>query len=113
MDSAEVRASKRANLYAGLLENIKSRGLDTPQYIDKIDEYMQLWDISQMLNDDIELRGTYVEWQNSANQKGTQANKSISERVKVSSQMLSIWIALGFRDLAKATPVQVDDPDEL
>lgn len=107
------REEQRKELYQGLLDDLKIRGLNTIQYIDKVNEYMQLWDIAQMLNDDIMQRGVYVEWQNGEKQKGTQPNKSIAERTKVSSQMLSIWIALGFRDIAKASPVQVVDDDEL
>lgn len=66
-----------------------------------------------MLEQDIADRGVYLEYQNGANQKGTTDNKSVEKLVRVSSQMLSLWAALGFREQANnAKPVGGED-DEL
>lgn len=108
-----ARAKKRDELRSDLLADLKNRGLTEAFFTDKVEEYMQLWDIAQYLQDDIEQRGVYLEYKHGANQSGTTENKSLASRVKVSSQMLSIWIALGFRDRAKDNGQSADDVDAL
>ena len=83
-----------------LEDDLESRGLISEPYKDKVDEYMRLWCWLQMLNDDISVRGVFIEYQNGENQKG--------------SQMLSIWAALGFKDQAvKAKAAAGGEDDEL
>ena len=51
---------------------------------------------------------------NGENQKGTTDNKSLTIATRVSSQMLSIWAALGFKDQAvKAKAAAGGEDDEL
>lgn len=97
-----------------LLEDLESRGLIGKQYTDKVEEYMDLWCILKMLNEDVLKRGVFVEYSNGATQKGTTENKSLSNAVRVSSQMLNIWSALGFREQAVKIangPVGGEDDD--
>lgn len=107
--------NKREELRTSMLNDLENRGLLTAPYIDKVDEYMSLWDMAKKLDADIEERGVYLVYQHGANQSGTMENKSLAMRVKVSSQMLNIWSALGFRDRAvkSIAPAQVVDTDEL
>mgnify|MGYP000212950168 CR=1 FL=1 len=92
-----------------LEDDLESRGLISEPYKDKVDEYMRLWCWLQMLNDDISERGVFIE-----NQKGTTDNKSLTIATRVSSQMLSIWAALGFKDQAvKAKAAAGGEDDEL
>lgn len=96
-----------------LLNDLSARGLISNPYLDKVDEYMGLWCLRRLLEEDIAARGVYVEYQNGANQRGTTDNKSVEKLVRVSSQMLSIWAALGFKEqAANAKPADGDD-DEL
>lgn len=95
-----------------MLDDLSLRGLVGAQYIDKVDEYMRLWCYLQMLNEDIINRGVYIEYQNGANQKGTTDNKSVSMATRVSSQMLNIWSALGFREQAVNTKPQSGGVDD-
>ena len=88
-----------------MLDVLEARGLLGKQYTDKVDEYMRLWCWLQMLNADIMERGVYVEYQNGEHQKGTTDNKSLSIATRVSSQMLAIWSALGFKDQAVKSKV--------
>lgn len=107
---------KREELRNSMLRDLESRGLSSAPYVDKVDEYMNLWDIAQMLNYDIATRGVYIEYQHGGGQSGTTENKSLAMRVKVSTQMLNIWSALGFRERAvKSAPPtpQVVDEDAL
>ena len=46
-----------------LEDDLESRGLISEPYKDKVDEYMRLWCWLQMLNDDISVRGVFIEYQ--------------------------------------------------
>lgn len=100
-------------LHRELLDDLAIRGLISKPYIDKVDEYMGLWCLRRMLEEDIATRGVYVEYQNGANQRGTTDNKSVEKLVRVSSQMLSIWSALGFKEQAANAKPSGGDDDEL
>ena len=77
-------------------------------YQDLVNDYMKFWDFKNMLQEDIEKRGVSVLWQNSETQKGYRKNDSISELLKVNSQMLKILFDLGVR----ASDLEVDEEDE-
>ena len=83
-----------------MVDDLTARGLISKPYMDKVEEYMSLWCLSRMLEEDIAARGVYIEYQNGANQKGTTDNKSVEKLVRVSAQKLSIWTALGFKEQA-------------
>ena len=100
-------------LQQDLLDDLTARGLISKPYLDKAYEYMSLWCLKRMLEEDISERGVYVEYQNGANQKGTTDNKSVEKLVRVSSQMLSIWTALGFKEQANSAKTAGGDADEL
>ena len=111
--SKYTRSKEYTDLRKDMTDDLQARGLISKPYMDMVDEYMNLWCLRRMLDEDISERGVYVEYQNGANQKGTTDNKSVEKRVRVSSQMVSIWAALGFREQANnAKPVGGDD-DEL
>lgn len=101
------------DLKKDMLDDLTARGLVSRQYTDKVDEYMDLWCMRQMLTEDVRERGVFVEYVNGANQYGTTDNKSVGMITRVSAQMLSIWAALGFRDsavnAAKAGAVEDDE----
>lgn len=108
------RTAAYKKLKQDMLDDLEFRGMIGTQYTSKVDEYMQLWCILQMLTEDIMSRGVSVEYSNGATQKGTTENKSLSAATRVSSQMLNIWSALGFRDLAaNAKPPVGGEDDEL
>ena len=100
-------------LKADMLDDLAARGLISRQYTDKVEEYMDLWCMRQMLTEDVKARGVYVEYMNGANQFGTTDNKSVSIVTRVSAQMLSIWTALGFRDSAVNAKAGAGEDDEL
>lgn len=79
-------------------------------YRDLVDDYMKFWDFKNMLQKDIEERGVSILWQNSETQKGYKKNDSISELLKVNTQMLKILYDLGVR----ASDLEVvEEEDEL
>lgn len=106
------KSKEYKNLKKDLLDDLEARGLVGSQYTDKVEEYMDLWCLRNMLKEDIAERGVYVAYQNGANQKGTTDNKSVEKIVRVSSQLLSIWTALGFRDLANGAKVPAGGEDD-
>ena len=110
-----IYAKKREfrELQKDLLDDLTARGLISRPYMDKVEEYMGLWCLRRMLEEDIAARGVYVEYQNGANQWGTTDNKSVEKLVRVSSQMLSIWAALGFKEQAANAKPSDGDDDEL
>lgn len=76
-------------------------------YIDLVDDYMSLWDIKNRLIQDIRDRGVTVLWEN-GKQNGYKKNDSISELVKVNTQMLKI-----LNDLNLKPSPKVDDEYDL
>ena len=83
-----------------MLDDLEARGLISRPYIDKVEEYMELWVQLKMLNADIRERGVSIEYQNGENQKGTTDNKSLGIAIRVSGQMLNIFSALAYREQA-------------
>lgn len=107
------RNAEYKQLKQELLDDLEARGLVSRPYLDKAEEYMSLWCLRRMLEEDIAARGVYVEYQNGANQKGTTDNKSVEKLVRVSSQMLSLWTALGFREQAASAKAAGGEDDAL
>lgn len=77
-------------------------------YQDLVNDYMKFWDFKNMLQEDIEKRGVSVEWRNSATQYGYKKNDSVSELLKVNTQMLKILYDLGVR----ALDLEIEDDED-
>lgn len=77
---------------------------------DMIDQYMELWVTSQLLQADIDARGVSVSWSNSSTQYGVKKNDSVSEKLKVVNQMIMIRRELGLGDIQSSDG---DEDDEL
>lgn len=94
------------SLRSAMLESLKTRGLDSKAYTDKVDEYMDFWSRRRELRDDVAARGLTV-----MDERGRiSENRSVSLEVQVSRQMLAIFTALGFKpDDIKNVPEDSDD----
>lgn len=101
LDSEEYR-----DLRAEMLDQLIRNGTDGKVYEDLVDDYMAFWVDRQLLTDDIQHRGVVVSYNNGGGQKGKKKNDSITDKIKVSSQMLSILNTLGIR------VEQDNDPDD-
>lgn len=101
---------KRAEaLRRSMLDDLEARGLTDRQYTDKVEEYIDFWERRQQLRADIDERGVTVE-----DAKGnTVENRSVSLEIQTSRQMLAIFQALGFKDIACAARAAMEDDDEL
>lgn len=79
----------RKKLEKSFLEELGPNG-KKPHYLSLLNDYLNLWDISQDLSQDIKDRGVTIEWRNSETSFGTKDNPSISNLLKTNAQMLSI-----------------------
>lgn len=92
------------DLKQSLLSSLETRGLTGRVYADKVDEYMDFWQLLKELRADIAARGLTV-----VDDRGrVSENRSVSLSIQVSRQMLVIFNALGF----KQDDVSGGDPDD-
>lgn len=105
-DHSKTKAFK--TLRKSLLDNLAMRGIESPVYTDKVDEYMDFWVRRRQLLDDIQERGVTV-----MDDRGrVSENRSISLEIQASKQMLAIFTALGLKPEEMAAGRGADD-DEL
>lgn len=91
-------------LKRSLLSSLEARGLTEKVYADKVDEYMDFWQLLRELRADIADRGLTV-----VDDRGRiSENRSVSLSIQVSRQMLVIFNALGF----KQNDANGGDPDD-
>lgn len=96
-------------LKQSLLDNLQARGLVEDVYTDMVQNYMDLWERRQQLRADIEERGVSI----MDTKRGMPVeNRSVSLEAQVSAQMLRLYTALGFKDLAAAGAKAGGDPDD-
>lgn len=90
-----------------LLDQLERGGNDLPHFIDLVEDYMKMYVIKEMANDDILERGTYVEWRNSETQYGSKKNDSVDQILKTNQQMIKLLDKLGI-----SPDAGMDDMDE-
>lgn len=93
-----------------LYQNLESRGLATPVYVDQVEEYLTLCKMQKKIEADINKRGVMIF---DEKRKAYVDNPCISRRVQLSHQKLAIFAALGFKDTAVKYPAVADTDDEL
>ena len=76
----------RKKVKDSILAALVAKGMDSPYFLDLVEDYMDLWDIKTKLRKDLQERGPVVEWQNGANQKGLRKNDSVVEYPKISRE---------------------------
>ncbi len=91
-----------------MLKQLKDRNILESHYISLVDDYMELWNIKNLLIADINARGVNVEWNNGGGQSGVKKNDSVNELVRVNAQMLKILSELGIRG-ADIKHIEYDD----
>ena len=97
-----------AEIRRDLLDQLDRNGVIGKQYIDLVDDYMDLWVTKCLLVDDIQHRGVNVVYQNGPDQHGVKKNDSVEQRIKVNGQMLKLLSEIGIK------PVQTSgDGDDL
>ena len=97
----------RKKVRDSILAALVAKGMDSPYFLDLVEDYMDLWDIKRKLRVDLQQRGPVVEWQNGANQKGLRKNDSVVEYPKISKRMTDI-----LRQLEIVCRIEIDEPPE-
>ena len=111
MPKKAIKKGYEKELKEALLDNLAARGLVEEVYVDKVNEYMDLWRQRMMLKKDIEDRGITVY---DPKRDMDVENRSVSLEVQISRQMLAIFTALGFKDISvSAKPCGGGEDDDL
>ncbi|MDT2810055.1 hypothetical protein P7H43_06130 [Enterococcus asini] len=97
----------RKKVRDSILAALVAKGMDSPYFLDLVEDYMDLWDIKTKLRKDLQERGPVVEWQNGANQKGLRKNDSVVEYPKISKRMTDI-----LRQLEIDCRIEIDVPPQ-
>lgn len=98
----------KEKIYKSMIKQLKDRNILESHYISLVDDYMELWNIKNLLIEDIRERGVSVVWNNGGNQSGVKKNDSVNELVRVNAQMLKILSELGIRG-ADIKHIEYDD----
>ena len=93
-----------------LLNNLKARGLDSPIYTERANDYVSFRKIMDDLKADIEKNGTVTKDLKSGD---IVPRKSVSELAKVSRELGKIYQELAFTELAKKKQAEEPEEDEL
>lgn len=97
----------RPAIQQGLLDRLREQQNDGPYFLNLVDDYMAFWDIKNGLIQDVQKRGVMVKWENGEKQSGHKKNDSISELIRVNTQMMKILQQLNI----KAAMLQ-EEPEE-
>lgn len=95
-----------------LLDQLERKGVQGKYYIDLVNDYIALWEIKNMLIQDIKKRGVAIPWQTLNKdgeivQSGHKKNESIAELNKTNAQMLKILKELDI----KPEPIEPPEVD--
>lgn len=93
----------RRKIEKDLRDQLFEKGATQAHFMDLIDDYLALWDVKNMLIEDINERGVTV-----PGVRGAKKNDSIGELNKTNAQMLKILSELGL----KVSETKVDDDDD-
>ena len=85
--AVKSQKTRRKEIKKSLIEKLRSRGSDIALFTDKVDDYMQLWDLKEMLIEDIRETGLRTE--------DGKDNTSPKQLPIVNRQMLSLLKTLG------------------
>lgn len=84
---------KRSSIRNALIKDLKSKRIYVEPYIDMVEQYMNLWDASILLDADIKARGVQVE----DGRGGLKKNDSVAQLVNVIKQMNLVLDKLGLQ----------------
>lgn len=91
--TSKARTTARNKIERSLIEQMKAKKIYYEPYIDMVGQYLNLWDASQMLDDDIKERGVQV-----LDTRGNiKKNDSVTQLVNVIKQMNLVLDKLGLQ----------------
>lgn len=99
--NAKAKKYLTSDLYkeikADMIDQLERNGTVGKDYLDLVDDYMDMWVTKCVLVDDIQQRGVNVTYNNGGGQKGCKKNDSVELRIKVNAQMLKLRAELGLK----------------
>ena len=107
------KTAKYKKLKEDLIKQIVDKNNDTPVFRDMINQYMDLWLISEMLKEDIEERGVNTRYDNGGGQTGFKRNDSVNELNKVVTTMMKLLAQLKIQTNDDEVSVDSNDDFEL
>lgn len=102
---------KRTAVKDDLITQLKRDGVAGELYLDLVNDYMAMWDVKNMLIEDIETKGVSVRYQNGENQFGYKKNDSVAELQRTNNQMLKLLSHLGLKP-SRAEVEEADDDED-
>lgn len=90
-------ADLRENIKQDLLDQLDRNGTVGKYYIDLVSDYMHLWDVKNLLIEDIETRGVSVTAVSAQGVESTKKNDSVTDLLKTTAQMLKTLNELGIK----------------
>lgn len=106
-----TRTKKYREIENDLRQQLKENGTSGKFFDDMIDDYMAMYVTKTLLVEDIQKRGTIVEYNNGGGQSGMKKNESVDMFNKTNAQMLKLLAELGLK--ANAVLGGGDFDDEL
>lgn len=91
------RAETREQLKQSLLEQLTDMGLTKNYHLSLVQDYIDLWNVKNLLLDDIKERGVTVTYNHGGGQSGKKKNDSLADLVRITGQMGKILGTLGIR----------------
>lgn len=107
MGRPKGRGTVENELRAALTENLKARGLTSPIYTERVNDYVSFHNILHDLLEDIAGNGTMVKDSKSGD---IVPRKSVTEAIRASRELGKIYQELDFITLAKKN--QASDPED-
>ena len=99
--SAEVKRIIRSKIYkeieADLKAQLEANGTYGKFFEDMVQDYMSMYITKTLLVEDIQKRGTIVEYNNGGGQHGFKKNESVDMFNKTNAQMLKLLSELGLK----------------
>lgn len=111
--AAAKSARKKRRIEKALIEQLKLRGADTPYFLDKVDEYMQLWNMVDEMQQDINTRGLHYSAISAAGKEYVKTNEFVKLIPGYVKQMQAILDALDLKVDNVASPAGDDDDEGL
>lgn len=103
-----ARAPTRGKIKESLELQLAKKGADIECFQDLLCDYMALYDIKKLLNQDIKKRGVSYETSSASGYKIVKQNQSVKDLVAVNKQMLLI-----LEKLKLTTDMDCTDEEEL
>lgn len=103
------RKPTKKTVRQSLIDQLTNRSADISVFVSLIDDYMQLWNLKEVLLKDIRVNGLRIPYDNGGGQAGFKDNPSVKQVITVNTQMLRILSQL---DLTADTVIS-DVDDEL